>query len=150
MRQMRSKTILLVEDNPDDRELTVDAFNQAKISNQIQAVCDGAEALDYLFGTGAYAERDVDTMPTLVLLDVNLPKIDGLEVLSRVRADPRTKTLPVIMLTSSHEQEEVVRAYDTGCNGYVRKPVDSAQFRKAVNELGMFWLIHNVPPPECA
>jgi two-component system, response regulator len=141
---MRNKTILLVEDNPDDRDLTVDAFNVAKISNQIHAVCDGAEALDYLFGTGAYAGRDLGTMPTLVLLDVNL------EVLSRVRADPRTKTLPVIMLTSSHEQEEVVKAYEAGCNGYLRKPVDSEQFRKAVNELGLFWLIHNVPPPQCA
>ncbi|HTV54681.1 MAG TPA: response regulator [Terriglobia bacterium] len=146
---MRNKTILLVEDNPDDRDLTVDAFKHAKISNLINAVCDGAEALDYLFGTGAYAVRDLNTMPTLVLLDLNLPKVDGLEVLRRVRADPRTKMLPVIMLTSSQEQEEVVKAYETGCNGYVRKPVDSEQFRKAVNELGLFWLIHNVPPPEC-
>jgi CheY-like chemotaxis protein len=147
---MRNKIILLVEDNPDDLELTVDAFKLAKISNRVLAVHDGAEALDYLFGTGIYAGRDLDTTPTLVLLDVNLPKVDGFEVLSRMRADPRTKTLPVVMLTSSDEQEEVVKAYETGCNGYVRKPVASSQFRKVVNELGLFWLIHNVPPTDLA
>jgi CheY-like chemotaxis protein len=147
---MRDKTILLVEDNPDDEELTVRAFKADNLSNDIVVVHDGAEALDYLFGMGLYAVRDVTTMPTLVLLDLNLPKIDGLEVLSRLRADPRTKRLPVIILTTSHEQDEVSKAYDRGCNSYVRKPVESSQFRNAVNQLGLYWLIHNVPPPESA
>lgn len=147
---MRYKTILLVEDNPDDEELTIRAFKEDKLSNQIVVVRDGAEALDYLFGTGPYAGRDVTTMPTLVLLDLNLPKIDGLEVLTRLRADPRTKRLPVIILTTSQEQDEVSKAYDRGCNSYVRKPVDSAQFRNAVNQLGLYWLVHNVTPPESA
>jgi CheY-like chemotaxis protein len=147
---MRDKIILLVEDNPDDEELTVRAFKASKLSNLIVVTHDGAEALDYLFGTGPYAGRDLTTMPTLVLLDVNLPKIDGLEVLSRLRADPRTKRLPVIVLTTSQEQDEVFKAYDRGCNSYVRKPVASAQFHDAVNQLGLYWLIHNVPPPESA
>lgn len=147
---MRDKTILLVEDNPDDEELTVRAFRATKLSNQIEVVRDGAEALDYLFGVGFYEGRDVTTMPTLVLLDLNLPKIDGFEVLRRVREDPRTKRLPVIILTTSHEQDEVYKAYDRGCNSYVRKPVESSQFREAVNQLGLYWLITNVPPPESA
>jgi CheY-like chemotaxis protein len=145
---MRDKTILLVEDNPDDEELTVRAFKACNISNQIVVVRDGAEALDYFFGTGIYAGRDLTTMPTLVLLDLNLPKIDGFEVLSRLRADPRTKRVPVIILTTSDEQKEVFKAYENGCNSYVRKPMESSQFREAVNQLGLFWLIHNVPPPE--
>jgi two-component system, response regulator len=145
---LRDKTLLLVEDNPDDQELTIRAFKACRISNQIVTVKDGAEALDYLFGTGIYADRDLSTMPTLVLLDLNLPKIDGFEVLTRLRADPRTKRVPVIILTTSHEQEEVFKAYESGCNSYVRKPVESSQFRDAVNQLGLFWLIHNVPPPE--
>jgi len=145
---LRDKTILLVEDNPDDQELTVRAFEAFKISNQIIIVNDGAAALDYLFGTGIYAGRDLAIMPALILLDLNLPKIDGLEVLARLRADRRTKRVPVIILTTSQEQEEVFKAYENGCNSYVRKPVESSQFRDAVNQLGLFWLIHNVPPPE--
>ncbi len=145
---MRDKTILLVEDNQDDEDLTLRAFKTNNISNRIIVVRDGAEALDYLFGEGAYAGRDLSMMPTLILLDLNLPKIDGFEVLKRVRADSRTRRLPIIILTTSHEQEEVFRAYESGCNSYVRKPVDSAQFRDAVRDLGLFWLIHNVPPPE--
>lgn len=146
---MRDKTILLVEDNPDDEDLTLRAFKTDHITNSIDVARDGAEALDYLFSEGAYAGRG-STMPTLVLLDLNLPKIDGLEVLRRLRADSRTKRIPVIILTTSHEQEEIFKAYETGCNSYVRKPVESAQFRDAVKQLGLFWLIHNVPPPECA
>jgi two-component system, response regulator len=147
---MRDKTILLVEDNPDDEELTVHAFRTSKLSNHIVVAHDGAEALDYLFGTGPYQGRDVTIMPTLMLLDLNLPKIDGLEVLSRLRADPRTKKLPVIILTTSDEQEEVIKAYNCGCNSYVRKPVLSSQFHDAVTQLGLYWLITNVPPPESA
>ncbi|HEV2418124.1 MAG TPA: response regulator [Terriglobia bacterium] len=146
---MRDKTILLVEDNPDDENLTLRAFKIDNITNSIDVARDGAEALDYLFSEGAYAGRG-STMPTLVLLDLNLPKIDGLEVLRRLRADSRTKRIPVIILTTSHEQEEVFKAYENGCNSYVRKPVESAQFRDAVKQVGLFWLIHNVPPPECA
>jgi two-component system response regulator len=147
---MREKIILLVEDNPDDVELTLRAFKASRISNQLAIVRDGAAALDYLFGAGLYAGRDLTTMPTLVLLDLNLPKIDGFEVLTRLRADPRTERLPVIILTTSQEHDEVCKAYDKGCNSYVRKPVDSSQFYDAVNQLGLFWLIHNVPPPECS
>ena len=143
---MIDKTILLVEDNPDDEELTIRAFKASNISNLIDVVRDGAEALDYPFGTSVHAGRDLTKMPTLVLLDLNLPKIDGLEVLRQVRADPRSKRLPVIILTTSNEQEEVFKAYETGCNSYVRKPVDSARFRDAVKQLGLFWLIHNVSP----
>lgn len=147
---MKKKTILLVEDNPDDAELTMCAFKASHISNEIVVAGDGAEALDYLFGVGLYAGRDVTTMPTVVLLDLHLPKVDGLEVLSRLRADPRTKRLPVIILTTSHQQEEICEAYERGCNAYVRKPVESGQFREAINQLGLFWIIHNLPPPESA
>ncbi len=145
---MRERTIVLVEDNPDDVDLTLRAFRAGNIANQIVVIRDGAEALDYFFGTGAYAARDVAILPTLVLLDLNLPKIDGLEVLKTLRADPRTKRLPVIILTTSQEQDEVFRAYDNGCNSYLRKPVESGQFRDAVKQLGLYWLIWNVPPPE--
>jgi CheY-like chemotaxis protein len=147
---MRDKTILLVEDNPDDADLTLRAFKLNNITNTIVVVHDGAEALDYLFGEGVYARRESTAMPTLVLLDLNLPKIDGLEVLRRLRADPRTKRVPVIILTTSHEQEEVFKAYENGCNSYVRKPVESAQFCDAVKQLGLFWLLHNLPPPGSA
>ena len=147
---MRDKTILLVEDNGDDAELTLLAFKASNVANPIKVVRDGAEALDYFFGEGAYAGRDLTAMPILVLLDLNLPKVNGLEVLSRLRAHPRTKRIPVIILTTSHEQQEISTAYDTGCNSYVRKPVDSAQFRDAVKQLGLYWLVHNVPPPGCS
>ncbi|MGH9351973.1 MAG: response regulator [Terriglobia bacterium] len=144
---MRDKSILLVEDNADDEALTLRAFKINNITNSIAVVRDGAEALDYFFGEGVHAGRDLTVMPTLVLLDLHLPKIDGLEVLRRLRADPRTKRVPVIILTTSHEQEEVFTAYEIGCNSYVRKPVESRQFHEAVSHLGLFWLIHNVPPP---
>jgi two-component system, response regulator len=145
---MKDKTILLVEDNPDDEELTLRAFKKANISNRVRVVRDGAEALDYFFGASHEAGQEARALPTLVLLDLNLPKVDGLEVLTRLRADDRTKRLPIVMLTTSHEQEEVVRAYDRGCNAYVRKPVDSPRFQTVVTQLGLFWLIDNVPPPE--
>lgn len=142
---MKDKTILLVEDNPDDEELARRAFRAANISNQLAVARDGAEALDYLFGMGTHSARDLTAMPTLVPLDLNLPKVDGFEVLSRERADPRTNRLPVIILTTSRDQEEVIKVYDRCCNGYVRKPVESAQLREVVSQLGLFWLLHNVP-----
>jgi CheY-like chemotaxis protein len=147
---MSDKIILLVEDNPDDEELTFLAFKASKVSNAIVVARDGAQALDYLFGTGEYTGRDLTIMPTLILLDLNLPKIDGFEVLSRIRSDSRTRRLPVIIMTTSREHDEVIKAYDKGCNSFVNKPVEYSQFREAVNQLGLYWLIHNVPPPESA
>lgn len=147
---MHSKTILLVEDNLDDADLTLRAFANSNIANPVVVVRDGAEALDYFFGTGAYAGRDLTDMPTLVLLDLNLPKIDGIEVLKSLRADPRTRQLPVIVLTTSQEQDEVSSAYESGCNSYLRKPVESVQFSETVKQLGLYWLVWNVPPPECS
>jgi two-component system response regulator len=143
----RSGTILLVEDNPDDVELTLRAFERGKVRNEIVVVRDGAEGLDYLFGTGAHAGRDVARMPEVVLLDLNLPKIDGLEVLRRLRADERTRRLPVVVLTSSNEERDVLRSYDLGANSFVRKPVDFARFLEAAQQLGLYWLVVNEPPP---
>ena len=144
---MRKNFILLVEDNPDDVELTMRAFEKAKITNEVMLARDGAEALDFLFATGPYAERDPQDLPTVVLLDIKLPKVDGIEVLRRVRADERTKFLPVVMLTSSKEQEDVVTSYAEGANSYVRKPVDFTQFSEAVAQMGLYWLVLNEPPP---
>ncbi len=141
------RTILLVEDNPDDVELTLRVFKQSNIKNEVMVVRDGAEALDYLFATGAYAERDKSTMPAVILLDLKLPKIDGLEVLRRIRADERTKLLPVVILTSSKEEQDMIHGYKFGANSYVRKPVDFDQFSDAVKELGLYWLLLNEPPP---
>lgn len=145
---MNGKIILLVEDNPDDQELTKRALKKANVVNEVTVVQDGAEALDYLFGTGAYAGRDVRAMPTVVLLDLKLPKVDGLEVLRRIRADERTKFLPVVILTSSKEEQDVIRGYELGCNSYIRKPVDFAQFHEAVRQLGLYWLVLNEPLPK--
>jgi CheY-like chemotaxis protein len=141
------KTILLVEDNPDDVELTLRALKQYNVKNQIVVVRDGAEALDYLFATGTYADRDTNVMPTLVILDLKLPKVDGLEVLQRMRADDRTKLLPVVILTSSKEERDIVNSYKFGANSYVQKPVDFTPFVEAVRQLGLYWLIINEPPP---
>lgn len=139
-------TILLVEDNPDDEALTLRAFRKNNIKNEIMVVHDGVEALDFLFSTGSYAARD-NAKPQLILLDIKLPKVDGLEVLRRLRADERTKLIPVVILTSSKEEQDLVRSYSLGANSYVRKPVDFTQFMDAVRQLGMYWLVLNEPVP---
>jgi len=144
---MTNKIILLVEDNPDDEALTLRALTQNKIVNEVVVARDGAEALDYLFATGAYAGRDLTAMPQLILLDLKLPKIDGLEVLQLLRADPRTRLLPVVILTSSREDRDVVESYRHCANSYIRKPVDFAQFIEAVRQLGLYWLVLNEPAP---
>lgn len=145
---MEEKIILLVEDNPDDVELTLRAFKKCNIANEVVVAHDGVEALDYLFGTGAYAGRDLSVMPAVVLLDLKLPRIDGLEVLRRLRADERTRFLPVVVLTSSNEDQDVVNSYQLGANSYIRKPVDFVQFIEAARQLGMYWLLLNEVPPE--
>ncbi len=142
------RTILLVEDNPDDVELTLRALKKYHVKNQINVVRDGAEALDYLFATGAYADRDTTRMPTVVILDLKLPKVDGLEVLQRMRADERTKLVPVVILTSSKEEQDMVNSYEFGANSYVRKPVDFTQFVEAARQLSLYWLVINEPPPK--
>lgn len=141
------KTILLVEDNPDDVELTLRALRQYNLKNEITVVRDGAEALDYLFATGDYSDRDTTAMPTVVILDLKLPKVDGLEVLQRMRADERTKLVPVVILTSSKEEQDMINGYKFGANSYVRKPVDFNQFLEAARQLGLYWLVINEPPP---
>jgi len=140
--------ILLVEDNPDDEILTIRALNKNHIRNEVVVAHDGAEALDYIFGTGAFAGRNLNELPEVVLLDLKLPKVDGLEVLKRIRAERRTKLLPVVMLTSSLEQVDLARCYANGVNSYVRKPVDFVQFMEVAKQLGMYWLVVNNPPPE--
>ena len=147
MERNKEKTILLVEDNPDDVELTLRALKKHNIRNEITVVRDGVEALDYLFATGAYAERDKSTVPTVILLDLKLPKIDGLEVLRRLRADERTKLAPVVILTSSTEEKDMINGYGLGANSYIRKPVDFAQFSEAVGQLGLYWLLLNELSP---
>jgi two-component system response regulator len=144
---MENKLILLVEDNADDVALTFRALKKNNIRNQLVVAHDGAEALDYLFGTGQYSGRDLNLMPQVVLLDLNLPKIDGLEVLRRLRADERTKLMPVVILTSSDEEQDRFKGYNLGANSYVRKPVDFNQFIEAIRQLGLYWLILNEPPP---
>lgn len=144
---MEEKIILLVEDNPDDVELTLRALRKNRIKNEVVVARDGVEALDYLFGAGNHAGRDTGVMPAVVLLDLKLPKVDGLEVLRRLRADERTKLLPVVILTSSSEQQDLVNGYHLGANSYVRKPVDFSQFTEAVRQLGLYWLLLNEAPP---
>ena len=144
---MTHRTILLVEDNPDDVQLTLRAFKKNNILNEVVVVSDGAMALEYLFGTGTYAGRDLARMPSVVLLDLKLPKVDGLEVLRRLRADERTRLLPVVILTSSKEEQDLINGYKLGANSYIRKPVDFNQFMEAARQLGMYWLVMNEPPP---
>jgi CheY-like chemotaxis protein len=144
---MADKIILLVEDNPDDEKLTLRALHKNKISNEVVVVRDGVEALDYLFSTGPYEGKSVNVMPQVVLLDLKLPKVDGLEVLRRLRADERTKLLPVVILTSSNEEHDRITGYALGANSYVRKPVDFSQFIEAARQLGLYWLVLNEPPP---
>lgn len=144
---MSHKMILLVEDNADDEALTIRALNKSKVANKIDVVRDGAEALEYLFCTGAFADRDPFDLPQVILLDLKLPKVDGLEVLRRIRADPRTRMLPVVILTSSKEDQDRVSAYTSGANSYVRKPVDFNQFVDAIGHLGLYWLVLNEAPP---
>jgi two-component system response regulator len=139
--------ILLVEDNPDDEALTLRALAKNKIRNEVVVTHDGVEALDFLFGTGSYAGRDLSVMPQVVLLDLKLPKIDGLEVLRRLRLHENTRLLPVVILTSSIEEQDRISSYGLGVNSYIRKPVDIGEFREAVQQLGLYWLILNQPPP---
>ena len=143
---MNSKIILLVEDNPDDEALTLRALKSAKIANEVVVARDGVEALDYLFGTGAHADRDRRVMPQVVLLDLKLPKMNGLDVLRRLRADDRTKPLPVVVLTSSDEERDIIESYGLGANSYIRKPVAFNQFTEAVRQLGLYWLVLNESP----
>jgi CheY-like chemotaxis protein len=144
---MENRSILLVEDNPDDEALTLRALKKNNIKNEVVVAHDGAEALDYLFGTGKYAGRNTDILPQVVLLDLKLPKVEGLEVLRRVRGDKRTKLLPVVILTSSNEEQDRIDGYGLGANSYVRKPVDFTQFMEAALQLGLYWLILNEAPP---
>lgn len=145
---MENKMILLVEDNPDDEALTLRALKKNNIGNRVSIVRDGAEALDFLFCTGVYAGRDPHDRPQVILLDLKLPKVDGLEVLRRLRADERTQRLPVVILTSSNEEQDILRGYSLGANSYVRKPVDFDQFADAVRQLGLYWLVLNEVPPQ--
>ena len=144
---MEDNVILLVEDNPDDEALTVRALKKNKIVNEVVVTRDGVQALDYLFGQGAYVGRDSKETPQVVLLDLKLPKLDGLEVLRRLRADDRTRLLPVVILTSSNEEQDRINGYGLGANSYVRKPVDFDAFVTATAQLGLYWLILNEPPP---
>ena len=144
---MNENTILLVEDNADDEALTLRALKKNNISNDVAVARDGVEALDYLFGRGRYANRDVTELPSLVLLDLKLPKLSGLEVLRQLRADDRTTRLPVVALTSSNEEKDLISSYESHVNSYVRKPVDFVQFVETVRQLGNYWLVINQPSP---
>jgi two-component system, response regulator len=144
---MPQKYILLVEDNPDDEALTLRALSKNNLANGVVVARDGVEAIEFLFGTGAYTGRDVRDLPEVVLLDLKLPKLDGFEVLRRIRADERTKTLPVVILTSSKEERDIAQSYRDGCNSYVRKPVNFDEFLDAARQLGLYWLLLNERPP---
>jgi two-component system response regulator len=146
---MKDAAILLVEDSVDDEALILRALRRVNLANRVDVVRDGAEALDYIFGTGSYDGRGV-ALPTVTLLDLKLPKVDGLEVLTRIRADPRTKINPVVILTSSDEHDDLVRSYNSGVNSYVQKPIEFGQFSKAVAEIGLYWLLLNKSLPPTA
>jgi two-component system response regulator len=138
--------ILLVEDNPNDVELTLRALKKRNLANKVHVVKDGAEALEFIFGTGTYAERDINQIPKVILLDLKLPKVDGLEVLRKVKSDERTKVIPVVVLTSSKEESDLVESYRLGANSYITKPVDFDKFAQTVSEMGLYWLLVNQPP----
>ncbi len=142
------KVILLIEDNSSDVDLTRRALEKGRIANEVVVARDGKQALDYLWGEGAHAGRDVSDLPAVTLLDLKLPKVPGLEVLRRVRADARTRRLPVVILTSSKEEQDLAAGYDLGANSYIRKPVDFEQFTQAIAHLGLYWLVWNEPPPK--
>ena len=143
---MDMKKVLLVEDNEDDIDLTLLSFRNNRIANEVIVARDGVEALDYLYGTGKHTGRDISVQPAVVFLDINLPKVNGLEVLKRLRGDPRTRRLPIVILTSSVEERDLVASYDLGVNSYIRKPVDLEQFNEAVKQLGMYWILLNELP----
>ena len=145
---MNPKTILLVEDNPSDIELTKRALGKSHVANELVVAEDGQEALDYLFGERTYAGREITQLPALVLLDLKLPKVDGLEVLQRIRADQQTRRQPGVVLTSSKEEQDLAASYDLGINSYIRKPVDFVQFVQTIQQLGLYWLVLNEPPPK--
>ena len=144
---MNEKIILLVEDNPDDVTLTLRALKKNNILNEVVVAKDGVEALDYLFGAGIYAGRDTSVMPVVTLLDLKLPKLDGMEVLKRVRGNEKTKLIPIVILTSSKEENDLINGYSLGANSYIRKPVDFEQFSEAIRELGLYWILLNESPP---
>ena len=146
MNETNEIEILLVEDNQDDLDMALRALRKANLTNRIQTVRDGAEALEFIFCDGAFANRKFENPPKVILLDLKLPKIDGMEVLKRIKGDPRTKTIPVVILTSSKEQKDVIEGYNLGVNSYIVKPVNFEQFAASVQELGMYWLLHNQPP----
>ncbi len=143
---MQNKTLLLVEDNPDDEALTLRAMRKQNLANQIDVVRDGQEALDYLFAQGNYSDRDSEDLPQVILLDLKLPRVDGLQVLEQIRTNELTKNVPVVILTSSNEEQDLVRSYNLGANSYVRKPVDFEQFLEAARQLGLYWLVLNEVP----
>jgi len=145
---VNSKAILLVEDNPSDIELAKRALERGRVANELVVAEDGQEALDYMFASGAYAGRDASSLPAIVLLDLKLPRISGLDVLRRLRGDARTRRIPVVILTSSKEEQDVAASYDLGVNSYIRKPVDFKQFEESIRQLGMYWLVLNEIPPE--
>ncbi|MGH8372312.1 MAG: response regulator [Gammaproteobacteria bacterium] len=143
---MDGKLILIVEDNPDDEEMTLRSLSQSGIANDVQVVRDGVEALDFLFGMGTFEGRDLSYMPAVVLLDLKLPKLNGIDVLTRMRQDDRTRNIPVVILTSSSEEEDMIKSYKSGANSYVRKPVVFANFAGVVSQLGLYWLLLNQVP----
>lgn len=145
---MKNKIVLLVEDNPDDEALTVRALRKNHLSNEIIVARDGQEALDFMFGQGAYADRDTSILPQVILLDLKLPKVDGLQVLEQLRANPKTRHVPIVILTSSSQEQDMIRGYDLGANSFVRKPVDFEQFLEAARQLGLYWLVLNEVPYE--
>lgn len=145
---MNSKTILLVEDNPQDEMLTLRALRKANLANRVDVARDGQQAVDYLFREGEFANREDSGLPAVVLLDIGLPRLSGLEVLERLRADPRTTLLPIVILTSSDDERDRLRSYENGCNSFVRKPVEFAEFAETVARLGVYWLATNEPPPK--
>jgi two-component system response regulator len=147
MTQTKSKTILLIEDNPSDVDLTKRALEKGRIANELIVASDGEEALDYLFGKGEYAGRDRFELPTLTLLDLKLPKVSGLDVLRKIRSEPSTRRMPVVILTSSREEQDISAGYDFGVNSYIRKPVDFEHFVQSVAQLGLYWLVLNEEPP---